>query len=188
MSEKKYSPEQLDAFVADAQQGKTEAFEELYNSFVDQIYRYTYYRVGREDALDITEAVFLKVWENLGSYRVGRNYFSSWIYRIAHNAVVDHYRTNKESVELSFDIRDEKRDADPVRIAEGSLSGEVLMKAISKLKRRHQQVIVLKYINELENSEIASIMRRTEGSLRILKLRALRALRQVLDEMNIRNK
>ncbi|MBU0668351.1 sigma-70 family RNA polymerase sigma factor [Patescibacteria group bacterium] len=188
MSEIKYSPEQLDAFVADAQRGKTEAFEKLYNAFVDQIYRYTYYRTGREDALDITENVFLKVWENIKSYRVGRRYFSSWIYRIAHNAVVDHYRLNKEAVELNFDIADEKRDADPVRIAEGSLSSEVLMKAISKLNRKHQQVIVLKYINELENREIAKIMRRTEGSLRILKLRALRALRRILEDMNMRNK
>jgi len=188
MLEKKYSPEQIDAFVAEAQQGKTEAFEQLYNSFVDQIYRYTYYRTGREDALDITENVFLKVWENIRSYKVGRKYFSSWIYRIAHNAVVDHYRTNKEVAELSFDVADNKRAADPVRIASGVIGGENLMKAISKLNKKHQQVIVLKYINELENREIAMIMRKSEGSLRILKFRALKALRQIMEDMNERNK
>jgi len=186
MSKNTYTPEQLDSIVLSAQQGQTEAFEKLYNAFVDQIYRYTYYRVGREDALDLTETVFLKVWENIKSYKTGRKYFSAWIYRIAHNIVVDHYRLNKETVELSYDVPDTDRESNPLRLAEQSLSNDVLMKAVSKLKKKYQQVIILKYINELDNREIAQIMRRSEGSLRILKFRALRALRQIMEDMNIR--
>lgn len=181
-----YTPEQLDNLVRKAQQGETEAFESIYNAFIDQIYRYIYYRTDREDALDLTETVFLKVWENVSSYKCGRKYFSAWIYRIAHNVVVDHYRLNKESVELSYEIPDENRESHPINRTEKSLNNQVLMKAISKLKKKYQQIIILKYINELDNREIARIMRRTEGNLRILKFRALRALRQIMEDENIR--
>lgn len=181
-----HTPAKLDALVLDAKNGKTEAFEELYNSFVDQIYRYIYYRVKKEDALDLTETVFLKVWENLKSYKVGRKYFSAWIYRIAHNAVVDHYRLRKETAELQYDIPDEKKDSDPVVFVERGIGNEVLMKAVSKLKPKYQQIVILKYINELDNSEIARIMKRSEGNLRILKFRALKSLRQIMTDMNIR--
>lgn len=181
-----YTPEELDNLVRKAQDGGTEAFESLYNAFIDQIYRYIYYRTDREDALDLTETVFLKVWENIKSYKSGRKYFSAWIYRIAHNVVVDHYRLNKETVELSYDLPDEDRENDPLRVAEKSLNNEMLMKAVSKLKKKYQQIIILKYINDLDNREIARIMRRTEGNLRILKFRALRALRQILEDENIR--
>lgn len=181
-----YTSEQLDDLVQRAQKGETEAFELLYNAFIDQIYRYIYYRTSKEDALDLTETVFLKVWENIGSYRCGRKYFSPWIYRIAHNAVVDHYRLNKETVELSYDIPDKEDNSHPLNLTENALNNEILMKAISKLKKKYQQVVILKYINDLDNREIARIMRRTEGNLRILKFRALRALRQILEDENIR--
>lgn len=182
-----HTPKELDDLVRQAQDGHTEAFETLYNAFVDQIYRYIFYRTSKQDALDLTETVFLKVWENIGSYRTGRNYFSAWIYRIAHNAVVDHYRLSKETVELSYDIPDKDQHDHPLNITENSLNNEILMKAISKLKKKYQQIIILKYINDLDNREIARIMMRTEGNLRILKFRALRALRQILEDQNIRH-
>lgn len=181
-----YTPEELDDFVTRAQQGDTDAFSELYHAFVDKIYRYVYYRVKHEDAMDLTEAIFLRVWEHIGSYKTGRNYFSSWIYRIAHNMVVDHYRMTRENVSLEYDLPDEKRESDPVDMTEQSLSHEALQLAIAKLKKKYQEVIVLYYINGLDNREIARIMSRTEGNLRILKFRALRSLRKVLEEMNIR--
>lgn len=186
MADHNYTPQQLDAFALEAQQGNSEAFEKLYNCFIDPIYRYVFYRTGREDALDLTETIFLKVWENLKSYRTGRKYFSAWIYRIAHNVVVDHYRLSKDTAPLGYDLPDDDRESDPLNLAEQNLNNDLLMKAISKMKKKYQQVIILKYINDLDNREIARIMRRTEGSLRILKFRALRVLRQILEEMNVR--
>jgi len=180
------TPKQLDECVLKAQNGDTDSFAKIYDQFVDRIYKYVFFRVGREDALDLTEAVFLKVWENIKSYKTGRQYLSSWIYRIAHNAVVDHYRMSKQTVELTTNIPDEKQETNPIVLTERKLSQESLVKAISKLKKKYQQVIVLKYVNELDNKEIAKIMNKTEGGMRILKFRALKALRQIMEEMDVR--
>jgi len=180
-----YTPKELDDLVRQAQQGKTEAFEKLYNAFVDKIYRYIYYRTNKEDALDLCETVFLKVWENIGSYKTGKKYFSPWVYRIAHNIVVDHYRLTKETVELSYDIPMEDREQDPMKLTENKLNNDVLMKAVSQLKEKYREVIILKYVNELSNREIARIMKRTEGNLRILKFRALKSLKQILKDMGV---
>lgn len=179
------TPKQLDECVLKAQQGNTDSFAQIYDQFVDKIYKYVFFRVGREDALDLTESVFLKVWENIKSYKTGKQYVSSWIYRIAHNAVVDHYRMSKQTVELTSNVPDMNKDSDPIVLTARKMNRESLSKAISKLKRKYQQVIVLKYVNELDNKEIARIMNKTEGSMRILKFRALKALKQILEEMNV---
>ncbi|MBP7058316.1 sigma-70 family RNA polymerase sigma factor [Candidatus Gracilibacteria bacterium] len=186
MAIKDLNKEEVEALVKSAQEGNTEAFAKIYDMYVDAIFRYMSFKVGKEEALDLTENVFLKVWENIGIYRTGKYYFSAWIFKIAHNLVVDHYRLNRETLELSIDVPDDKFSSDPAAMAETGLKSEVLARAISKLKRTYQQVIVLKYINELENREIARIMGRGEGSLRILKFRALKALKLVLEEMGVK--
>lgn len=187
MAVRDLSSEEIEKLVEKAQNGDTASFAALYDFFVDPIYRYVYFKVKKDDALDLTENIFLKIWENLGSYRRsdGRATFSSWVYRIAHNVVVDHYRTSKEYAELDVNTADDKRHNDPVQITEQKLGREVLKKAVSKLKRAYQQVILLKYINELENHEIARIINKSEGSVRILKFRALRALKEILENMKI---
>lgn len=180
--------EDIEELVVKARAGDTVAFGCLYDFFIDPIYRYIYFKVPREDALDLTETVFLKVWENLKSYRSGEanSGFSSWIYRIAHNTVVDHYRVSKKYDELSNNLPDEQKRNSPVYLTEEKMGQETLKSAIRKLKKSYQQVIILKYINELENYEIARVLGRSEGSLRILKFRALKALRNVLEDMHIK--
>lgn len=182
----KLTPTQIDDLVSEAQKGNTESFGKLYDIYADSIYKYIYYRVDKEDALDLTENVFLKVWENIKSYKTGKKYFTSWLYRIAHNTVVDSYRRGKKTEELAEWLPDEKLDNNPIVLTERNLTNQALTLAISKLKKRYQQVIILKYINELDNSEIAKVLKRSEGSLRILKFRALKALRQILEEMNVK--
>jgi RNA polymerase sigma-70 factor, ECF subfamily len=186
MEEKKSNSEHIEELVLRAQKGDTDSFAKLYDTYVDQIYRYVYFRVKHDDALDLTENIFLKVWENIRSYQTGKKYFTSWIYKISHNTVVDYYRLSKNTDPLDLSIPDEKKDIDPIVLTERRINNDNLFKAINKLKKRYQQILILKYINELENSEIAKIMNKSEGSLRILKFRALRALRQVLDEMKIK--
>jgi RNA polymerase sigma-70 factor (ECF subfamily) len=185
MSVKDLDKEQIEKLVRLAQEGDTEAFGKIYDFYADSIFRYLLFKVGNENAMDLTENLFLKVWENLKSYRTGNLYFSSWIFKIAHNLVIDFYRLNKQTIPLTIDIPDEKEHRDPVFIAEKSLSNKVLAKAISKLKKNYREVILLKYINELDNREVAGILRRGEGSLRILKFRALKALKRILEEMGV---
>jgi len=177
--------QQVEDLVEKAQKGDTEAFGKLYDLFVDPLHRYIFFRIGKEEALDMTENVFLKIWQALKSYKIGSLKFSSWIFRIAHNAVVDYYRLHKENLPLSFDLPETKRSHDPVVLTEQKMSHEVLQKAMTQLNKKYQQIITLKYINELDNDEIARILNRNEGSLRILKFRALKALKKILESMNM---
>ncbi len=186
MNNSKLSVTEIEELVLQAQAGDSEAFGKIYDAFVDQVYRYIFFKVSsKDDAFDLTENVFLKVWQNLKSYRDNNQKFGAWIFRIAHNLVVDFYRFRKESVELDVDIPDHNRDNNPKLLTEQSLSKDVLRKAISKLKKSYQEVILLKFINDLDNVEISRIMKRNEGSVRILKFRALKALRQILEQMNV---
>ena len=185
MAYKDINQEEIEELVVEAKQGDTASFAKIYDLFVDTIYRYIYFKVGKEEALDLTETVFLKIWENLKSYHRSGSYFSAWIFRIAHNIVVDHYRLKRENLSLDMDLPDEKRQHNPIILTEQKISHELLYKAIAQLKKKYQQIIILKYINELDNGEIAAILRRSEGSLRILKFRALKALKLVLEQMNI---
>ena len=96
--------------ISRAQKGDAEAYGDLYEHYLDTIYRYIYYRVhNHQDAEDLTETVFLKAWQSLPNYRIGKTPFVAWIYRIAHNMVIDHHRTRKETVPISEQphLRDE---------------------------------------------------------------------------------
>jgi len=178
---------QINELVQKAQSGDTEAFAKLYDIFIQPIYRYVYFKVPKEDALDITESVFLKVWEHLKAYSKLKGAFSSWVFKIAHNLVVDHYRMQREHVDVDkVVLPDENKHSDPKFMAENKLNKEILRTALSKLKKKYQDVLVLRYVNGLEHREIARIMRRSESSLRILKFRALQSLKKIMEEMNIK--
>lgn len=178
--------EEIEQLVSLVKEGDHDAFSQIYDIFIDQIFRYVYYRVKSDDAEDLVETVFLKVWENIGKYKVKKkNSFSAWIYRIAHNIVVDYYRSAKsrDFSELGIDVASRDREHNPIRKAERGLDHELLKKALKNLRKSYQEIIVHKFINELTNSEIAQILKKSEGSLRILQHRALKALKHELMEM-----
>ena len=184
---KSLEPE-VNKLVIEAQTGSTEAFARLYDIFIQPVYRYIFFKVKKGDALDLTETVFLKVWEHLRPYNSLKGAFSSWIFNIAHNTVVDHYRSQREHVDLDdVVLPDESREADPKFLTENRLNQALLNKALAKLKKKYQDILILRYVNGLENPEIARIMRRSEGSLRILKFRALQALKKIMEDMNIKD-
>ncbi len=179
--------EQIEELVLRAQEGNADAFAELYDHFVDPIHRYIYFRVPKEDAEDLTEQVFLKSWEKIKQYKPGMKSFSAWVYRIAHNLVVDSYRfkKDKEFVELTPNIPEYKREHNPIKMTEQSLHSDKLKVALSKLKGNYKQIVILKFINELDNSEIAKVLKKSEGSVRILQFRALKALKRELNDVGL---
>jgi RNA polymerase sigma-70 factor (ECF subfamily) len=183
----KLTDKQVEKLVERSQKGDSEAFSQIYDEYVNQLYKYIYYKVKKEDVEDLTETLFLKAWENIGKYKNRKNTsFRSWLYRIAHNLVVDHYRLTREHVSLDTRISSKSREADPKEMAQNVLDNENLKVAISKLKKNYRQIIVLKFINELSNKEICKVLKKSEGSVRILQYRALKALRQIIDEMGVR--
>lgn len=159
------------------------AFGALYDRFLDQVYRYLYFRVGSQaEAEDLCEQVFLKAWEAIPRFRWQGRPFMAWLYRLAHNVHVDHLRAKRPTTSLDDDQR-------PLQIASESASVELAQRldaallagAIAQLTADQQNVITLKFIEGLENSQIAHIMDKREGAVRALQLRALLSLRRILE-------
>lgn len=164
-SESNLRSEEVEMLVERSQEGDQEAFAQLYEVFVDPIYRYVVFRVKNEDAEDIVENIFLRVWEKMGKYEKRKNVaFSAWIFRIAHNMVVDYYRSGDRSTEeLPVEVVDDNREHNPLFVAQNSFDRELLKKALAKLKEPYREVIVHKFINDLSNTEVAAILGKSEG-------------------------
>lgn len=185
MENKSIQNEQVEHLVAQAQKGQSGAFAQIYDLFIDQIYKYIYYRAGAQEAEDLTEMVFLKTWENIRQYRAGCKGFSSWIFRIAHNVVIDFYRSHQTNGQLTESIKDERKEADARQRAHNHFDRKVLETAMMELKDAYRQILILKYINDLTNEEISRILGKSQAALRILQFRALRTLKKTLARMNI---
>lgn len=179
------SAREIEKLVKQAQLGDSESFGEVYDRLVVAIYRYIYYRVSKSEAEDLTEMVFLKAWEKRKSYhKQAGNSFTSWLYRIAHNAVVDYYRARAktESVELSEDLVNESEDIDPNKVTQRNFDSNDLAYCIRKLPSLQQQVIILKFVNGLSNEEISDIVDKNLGALRVIQHRALARLKELLEK------
>lgn len=180
--------DEVNRLVVASQGGDADAFGKLYDIFVDQIYRYIYYRVGAEEAEDLTELVFLKTWENMKKYYANGGTFSSWIFRIAHNVVVDYYRSQNGDGKLSENIKDHRIESYTQHRAHRHFDQTLLQEAMKELKGHYRQIIILKYVNELSYEEIETIMNRSQAALRILQFRALKSLRRILENKGISSK
>jgi RNA polymerase sigma-70 factor (ECF subfamily) len=173
--------------VARAVNGNADAFGDLYEMHVSAIYRYIRYRVtDPQDARDMADEVFLKAWSVLSGYRPGDTPFRGWLYRIAHNLVVDHYRSRREVEPLSGrdDLEDEMPDPERQLVRKEEV--ERLAGSIARLPPDYQQVLVLRYIEGLSTSQVAAILKRSDGAVRVLLHRALKKLTRLMvaEEMN----
>lgn len=170
--------------VRQAKTGDSEAFGSLYDAYLERIYRFVYFRVeDQQTAEDITSQVFLKAWENLGRFHIGGAPFLAWLYTIAHNAVIDYYRTRKVTAAL-----DDVRLSDPghAEFVENGIDSAVEMDsikiALQTLTDDQRQVLLLKFIDEMSNEEIARHLGKREGAIRALQMRGLKALAKRLAE------
>lgn len=165
--------------------GDSEAFAKLYDACVDRVYRYVYFRVSDEMlAEDLTSQVFIKAWERIGRYKPGGSPFLAWLYTIARNLVIDHYRTHRETVSL------EKVVALPADIqsvseqVEARFEIQAMRDALQLLTQDQQEVLILKFIAGLETREISQLMQKGEGAIRALQMRALQTLTKFLKTEN----
>lgn len=178
--------QEIQQTVARAQRGDHAAFGVLYDHFVQQLYRYVYFRVKADEAEDLTEMVFVRAWEKLAQYKLtSGSGFGSWLFRIAHNLVVDHYRLNKSIEVLTEEYQEYRAEFHPKLVTEQKMDADVLHKGLAALKDDYQQVLVLRYINGLTNQEISVVMKKSEAALRVLQHRALKALKQVLQDFGM---
>jgi len=162
--------------------GNSQAFGELYQRYLEKIYRYIYFRVGNvADAEDLTEEVFIRAWEALPSYTIGVHPFTSWLYRIAHNLVIDHVRKRKP-VQTSDDelMNRPSKAPNAEEVLQERQVADELKKAILQLDNLDQQVIILRFIEELSHREVSNILDITEGTSRVVQHRALSKMRQIM--------
>ncbi len=168
--------------VRQAQAGDENAFARLYDAYLTRIYRYVYFRVTDEQtAEDVTSQVFLKAWESLERCQIGKSPFVAWLYRIAHNAVIDHYRTRKSTIgleEVSLVHTGASEDLDDE--IDKQFETRDLRLALQQLTGEQQQVLILKFISGLSTPEIARQMGKRPGAVRALQMRALQSLAKTM--------
>ena len=155
----------------------------LYDQYVERIYAYIYHRVGQADlAEDLTGQVFMRMLEAVRSGKGWRTSFSGWLYRIAHNLVIDHYRRKHRATLVNIDDAEpvQAQAGDPVRSVENQYERERLRTALAKLTEEQSQVISLRFLEDLSIAEVAEIMEKTEGAVKALQYRAVLALRRVM--------
>lgn len=159
------------------------ALGELYDRYEARIYSYIYRRTGNESlAEDLTAQVFLKMLEAIRSGKAWHSSFSGWLYRIAHNAVIDYYRQRdrQQQVALEDTLTTTASDHNPVVMAEVSLDADRLRAAIGRLTGEQAEVITLRFLEGYSISEVAEMLDKTEGSIKALQYRAVTTLRQLL--------
>ncbi len=175
--------DQVGDLVERSSKGSGEAFGQLYQIYVDRIYNYIYYKTGHTvDAEDLTEQVFIKAWEAIGRFRPEGKPFAAWLFKVARNVVIDHYRTKKTNTDLSEVMAVIAVDGDPEDAAQRKATQQMLRSAIRHLTDEQQQVILLKFMDGLDNTEISAMMGKKEGAIRALQYRALLALQRILQD------
>lgn len=170
-----------ESLVKQARSGVEAAFSELYDRYFQKIYRFIYYRVGhKETAEDITEDVFVKAFQSLHGLKQDI-VFEGWLYQIARNKVIDYYRSKKVSVsidELENTLEYETNTIDALNL---NFNQKILVQLLRDLTEEQQTVLRLKFFEELPNDEIALIMNKEEGAIRVIQHRAIAKLKILLD-------
>ena len=159
------------------------AFAELYDRYLDDVYRYVYYRTGnRTDAEDLSEQVFLQVWAAIDRFRWRDKPFTAWLYTVAHNVVVDWSRRANCSTSLDDDQHPiELQNTSATEAMSQWIDADLLTSAIKRLTPEQQQVIALKFLAGYDTAQVAAVMDRREGTVRALQLRALQSMRRDLE-------
>lgn len=163
----------------------TESYAQLYDTYVDQIYRFVYFKVSsREEAEDITSEVFLKGWNYVSEKKEIKS-FSGLLYRIARNCIIDLYRQKaakpehhlEDYLEKGFEAGDHGKWFGKIN---SKLDSEKILYALKKLKHEYQEVITLRYVDELEVDEIGEIIGKGNVAVRVTLHRAINKLKGIL--------
>ncbi|HUX36112.1 MAG TPA: sigma-70 family RNA polymerase sigma factor [Candidatus Paceibacterota bacterium] len=167
--------------VESAVRGKASAFGLLYDHYQPKIYRFVLIKVSRrEDAEDITHQVFLNAWQNISNYKDLGFPFSSWLYRIAKNQIIDKYRTKKQEVDLESVDEEIFADSGISDNIEIKIRLERVMKEIKNLKQDYQDVLIMRFVEDLSIKEVAAAVEKSEGAVKLMQHRAIKELKKSL--------
>jgi RNA polymerase sigma-70 factor, ECF subfamily len=166
--------------VERAQQGDRAALEELYLIHFDRIYSYLHMSVGnKHDAEDLTTQTFLKMLESIKRFRWQSAPFSAWLFRIAHNLAMDHFRARRRW-QPEAEVPEPPGSEEPSAELEAmqTIGRQSMLELIDKLSPEQQQVLTLKFVFNFPNADVATILEKTEGAIKSLQHRALASLQK----------
>lgn len=164
--------------------GEASAFSLLYKHYQPKIYRFIFLKVGyREEAEDLTHLVFISAWHNIENYQFQGFPFSAWLYKIARNKVIDYYRSRKDkTIPLEAVAEELHSPADDSFIkTEDKLALDLIKEAILKLKPEYQEIIILRFIEDMTLKEAALAMEKSEGAIKLLQHRAIKNLKKLIN-------
>lgn len=166
-------------YIMDSKDSKNKHFLRYYKEFKDKIFTYFLYRVNfnKDIAEDLTSEVFIKAFNSFNSFDKTRS-FQAWIYTIARNHLINHYRTANREIDL---IRAEKVSHEFREKLEAELELKEVLKKIERLAPYHRDVLLLRFVDGLDNKEIAIVLEKEEGAIRTQISRALAELRKILN-------
>lgn len=173
-------PEDLH-LVKQAQKGSRSAYQTLYVRHLDAIYRYFFFQTKDKFlAEDLGQEVFIKIWKSIDKYDEKKGAFTSWMYRIAHNLLVDYYRgkktlTLKEGLEASY-------TEDWLEKLDRSEKIQNVKKALENVSADYKEVIILRFFEDLSVEEVSQIVDKSEENVRVIQHRAIRKLREILEK------
>lgn len=175
------------ALVERAQQGSGEAFAQLYDRYVEQIYAFVYHRAGhRQTAEDLVADVFLRALRRIGTFRWQGVDFGAWLMTIARNRVHDHFKSARFRLEATVDEVFDTASDDPVTDPESAVltadTSRRVHAALRRLKDEQAEVVYLRFIQHLGVAETAAVMGRSPGAIKALQYRALRSLAKLLPD------
>jgi RNA polymerase sigma-70 factor (ECF subfamily) len=180
--------ERVSALVELAQRGDAEAFGMLYERYVDVVYRYVYVRVGgKQLAEDITSETFLRALRRMDSFSWQGRDIAAWFITIARNLITDNAKSARFRMEVTTaDMLDADRRVDPVdQEVLDKVRDERLLEAVKKLKPEQAECVVLRFLQGLTLAETAKVLGKSEGAVKQLQLRAVRALHRELADVDI---
>jgi len=172
----------IKALVAESGAGDKNAYEALYHEYFPKISRFVGYRINdKETAEDLTAEIFLKIWENLQT-PTQIDSFNSWIFTVARNKIIDYYRTKKVTSNL-FELENQLEYEDNIINAiDLDIASRKCLRHLDKLSADQQEIIRLKFFEDLENDEIGAITDKSPGTIRVIQHRAIIALKKYLKE------
>jgi RNA polymerase sigma-70 factor (ECF subfamily) len=165
-----------------AKDGDPTAFAQLYDEHQPAIYRYVLYRVGSDAvAEDLTSEVFVRLVESIDDFTYRGSPLLAWLYTIARNLVNDHHRCQGRAVVVPLDEGLQASDCDPEAAVSQTLSQERLTAAIEQLTEDQREVILLKFMEGMDNATVAQVLDKSYGAVKALQHRGLASLQRILD-------
>ncbi len=178
--------EHEDILIEGASKGSQSDFAKLYDAYIEQIYRFAYFKLSnKKDAEDLAHDVFLTAWQNMPNFISMGHPFSSWLYKITKNKIIDRWRGKKNNIStetMKENGQEIEFSSNLVEKLNTDMTSEVAISAVKKLDHIKQEVMFLKYVSEMDTKEIAKVIGKTEGATRVILHRAIQEVKTNLNE------